>query len=276
MQNNRGQLKNNSHDDNSDQIPQHYSQSAHKHYIKETPASSKLPVNHFGQRIILISFSISSFLLSFGILTAYENLRDKETIPDTGDSIVNQVNKSIDNQYPEIDQEVKDLASDLGLTDKAKEIFYDHSPKIFESGDDLGYLCNKDIQINWRIRIDGCWSAKTKKIYLLNNDNLKKTTVHEFLHAIYYDLYIQDELEDINESIDIVFNENNDELKNLIGIYNDLSNHEDHEFGGLNTYNELHSFIGSEIEEIPKSLEDHYAQFFMDRQKILSLDEDDS
>lgn len=182
----------------------------------------------------------------------------------------------INNQYPDVSERVKRLAERLKLTASGKKLFYDHDPVIFNSADDPGFACNKELNIDWRIVIRGCWSAKDHKIYLLGDDLLETTAAHELLHAVYYDLYIHGGHEQINRHIDDVYNQNAEDLRDFIGIYNDLSDGGNDEFNNLNRYNELHSFIGSQIKDIPEELEEHYGLWFEDRTVITSFFEDNA
>ena len=212
------------------------------------------------QAIILGLAACSALCLSF--LGA--SLADSSKVDDR------QTGSTIDSQYPHIGQEVKDLAAALSLTEQGRQIFYDHDPQIFASADHPDFLHNKNISVDQRITINGYWSATTDKIYLIRDDKLEATAAHEFLHAIYYDLYISGQHETINEYITAAFNQNADELRPLISAYGDLLSNTG-EFSELNRYNELHSFIGTRIETIPDELEAHYAKYFANRRAIIQL-----
>lgn len=179
----------------------------------------------------------------------------------------------VEAQYPGIGQEIRDLADALHLTEKGRQIFYDHDPQIFASPNHPDFLCAKDIKIDRRVHIGGCWSAADGKIYLIRDGGLEAAAAHEFLHAVYYDIYINGEHEALNELITETFDRHADELRPLIGIYADLHTAAG-EFGDLNRYNELHSFIGTKITALPSELETHYAAYFTDRQAVIELDSD--
>ena len=240
------------------------------HYMKTKPKPVKIKTSRWLQALILVIGIIVSFFISFLSFTAYKSAVNEER-PKLTNNLSADENDMIDDQYPEIDQKIKDLANRIGLTKEAKKIFYQYKPEIFESSDNAGFICNKDVKISWRITISGCWSANTERIYLINDKKLETTATHEFLHAVYYDLYIRKEHEKINEYLNETYNQNVDELKQFVDTYDDLSKDDNNEFRELNRYNELHSLIGSQVEEIPVKLEDYYSRYFKDRQVVISF-----
>lgn len=235
---------------------------ARGNYMTAPLKRQPLATNWRRQTIVLGLAGLVAFCLSFAGANFYGSGGDEPV--GTGGT------GGLAGQYPHIGQEVKGLADTLGLTDKGRRIFYDHDPQIFASAGHPDFLCAKDIRIDQRVNISGCWSATDGKIYLVRGSELETAAAHEFLHAVYYDLYIDGEHEAINEMITEAFNQHTDELRPLIGIYADLHVH-DGEFGSLNRYNELHSFIGTLIAAIPAELEAHYAEYFEDRQAVIEL-----
>ncbi len=265
--NNSSRSDDDSHQRSSD-LQQNYPTAGH--YMKTKPKPAKIKTTRRLQALILVIGIVASFFISFLSFTVYESAVDKER-PKLTNNLSADENDAIDDQYPKIDQEVKDLANRIGLTKESKKIFYQYKPGIFESNDDAGFICNKEVKVSWRITISGCWSANTKRIYLINDKNLETTATHEFLHAVYYDLYIHDEHEKINEYLNEAYNQNIDELKQFVDTYDDLSKNDNNEFRELNRYNELHSLVGSQVGEIPAKLEDYYSRYFEDRQIIISF-----
>lgn len=262
---NSDNLKNRNQINQSDSV-------APKHYFKRFESKKPPPkINYFMRGIILIGACIFLVGLYFLAVNIYENfIKDQSS----SGSINNLNQANIDEQYPEISDEIKLLVTDMGFTNEAKAILYKYNPEIFESNTDSDFSCNQGIADNFRERINGCWSTSSRKIYLLRNNTLKITLVHEFLHAVYYELYIEDQeaLMKVEEDIEIVFNDHREELEEIIEVYNDLLNHNDEEgFNDLNRYNELHSFIGVQIDDIPPSLESHYAKYFKNRQLLIDL-----
>ena len=259
--------------DNSQQNPPKHPPSYPNsdHYMKPRTCPLKVKTNYWGQAFILTIAVVTCISISFLFSAAYGMFFGADNLEPTNNLSVSET--EVDREYPEIDQNVKDLANRLGLTEKAKKLFYDYEPEIFESRSHPNFLCDKDIKVSWRITISGCWSGKTKKIYLINDKKLETTAAHEFLHAVYYDLFLNGEHEEINKHLTETYNQNVEELKKFIDIYDDLSENEggSEEFKDLNKYNELHSFIGSQIEDMPIELEDHYAEYFKDRRVVVSF-----
>ena len=184
-----------------------------------------------------------------------------------------------DKNYPLIPSDIKDIANRIQLTDRAKQIFYSHEPKIFNSINDRDFVCANDLEIPEQKIIYGCWTDKPARIYLLKQkkeSDLDATAAHEILHAIYYDIFRNDpqRLEDLNNLLHEVYDANQSELHELIVFYEELhaSTHEaDDLFSTFSLDSELHSFIPAIIEELPEELEEHYAFYFKDRQFILDI-----
>ena len=234
---------------------------ARGHYIAGN-RRPKAASGRLGQIFILVAAGFGALCLSF-LAVIIREASQRETVAN-GDAA------HFDKQYPEISDKVKRLAADLGLTEAGKKIFYEYDPAIFEIANHPDFICNKNVRIDQRIMVSGCWSANTGRIYLLNDDKLLLTAAHEFLHAVYYDFYIADRHEDLNILLNEAFNQNAEELQPLISVYSNL--HVDAgEFSSLNRYNELHSFVGTQIEAIPDALEEHYATYFTDRTAIISI-----
>ncbi|MYB39802.1 hypothetical protein F4X86_00720 [Candidatus Saccharibacteria bacterium] len=229
------------------------------------PLKRRPPAANWRRQVIVLSLAaLVAFCLSFAAARFYG---PDEKPADNGSA------GQIEAQYPGIGQEVKGLADALGLTDKGRRIFYDHDPQIFASANHPDFLCARDIKIDRRVHIGGCWSASDGKIYLIRDDKLEAAAAHEFLHAVYYDAYVNGEHEALNVLITETFNQHADELRPLIGIYADLHTGTG-EFGNLNRYNELHSFIGVKIAALPDELEAHYAEYFSNRRAVIKLDSD--
>ena len=255
-------------DNNSTQQPaQHYASPN-----SNQPQKKSAKAIYLKRFFILLAAAVFSLTFSFLAANIYKQL-NRDRLPTSQILSTTEIDDdTIDSHYPDISQEIKDLANRLELTIEGKRLFYEYQPEIFETDSDPDYLCNKNVKVNWRVTISGCWSIQnTKKIYLLRNSNLETSAAHELLHAAYYDLYIHGKHETIEEDVITVFNQHNEELKKLINVYDSLHGDKNTEFKDLSVYNELHSFIGSQIEEIPQGLEEHYTRYFNDRQKIVSF-----
>ena len=174
----------------------------------------------------------------------------------------------IDQQYPLISQEIKDLANELQLTNRAKKTLYDHNPGIFEDPDDADYACGHG---DANTVIYGCWSiqAGEKSIQLIRSPSMQTTLAHELLHAIYYDARSRGETEELHALLDEVRQQYPSEIAEILAFY------EEHFDTDANDkfleYSEMHSFIGSQFYDLPEALEKHYGRYFKDRQRILTF-----
>ena len=174
-------------------------------------------------------------------------------------------NNALDDRYPLIDNEIKELANRLKLTDVAKAIFYDHNPQIFDDPNDPNFNCIQPT--NSDIVTLGCW--RLNSILLLRAGDIETTAIHELMHAIHYHLWgIQTDPE-IKALLTQVAQENPDRISAIWSLYQD---HHQNNATDQQTayYNELYAFIGTEFETIPAELEEHYSGFF-DRPTILGF-----
>ena len=177
--------------------------------------------------------------------------------------------EDVDRLYPGVDQEIKDLANQLGLTDSAKRILYDHDPKIFEDPGDPGYICGAGRPDTI---IYGCWSVEGERraIHLLRSPSIQTTLAHELLHAIYYDSVRRGESDGLHELLDEVRRARPAEIAEFLAFYQHHYT-EDPEWNSFLEYSEMHSFIGSQFRGIPAGLEDHYGAHFKDRSQVVAF-----
>ena len=154
----------------------------------------------------------------------------------------------IDQQYPLISQEIKDLANELQLTNRAKKTLYDHNPRIFEDPDDADYACGNG---DANTVIYGCWSieAGEKNIQLIRSPSMQTTLAHELLHAIYYDARSRGETEELHALLDQVRQQYPSEIAEILKFYQE---HFDTDANDkFLEYSEMHSFIGSQFHDLP-------------------------
>ena len=170
----------------------------------------------------------------------------------------------LDDEYAHIPDEVKLLIADLDLTAWAKKELYEHNPEIDETGDLMSCRTSLEDSV-----ILGCWVSD--KIYTrrLNDHLMKSSLAHELLHGIYYHAYRHGVSDEIDAYIDIVRQTHPEKTQKVLDTYADSD--PDPDVQRWIEYNELHSFIGTEFEDIPAEFEEYYAQYFNDRTKILGL-----
>ena len=174
--------------------------------------------------------------------------------------------EDIDSRYGNISQEVKDLAQRLGLTDKAKRIFYDHDPQIFESETADGYDCRTSSE---EVVVYGCWQIDS--IDILRTASMETTVAHELLHAIYYDLYTARRSDELNGWLKAFRQSRPEEVNAILEIYEGHYSSEDEETRQWAELSELHSFIGTQFDNLGDDLENHYAAYFKDRTVVVAF-----
>lgn len=121
------------------------------------------------------------------------------------------------------------------------------------------------------IRIFGCYyylldrvtgTIRTEEILAIGSSQDVLTFGHELLHAAYV-TFSQQTLEKLHEELDKVYSANKSQLDKSLQPYKRISKSE--------KLNELHSFIGTEVDELTPYLEEHYAQYFKNRSKLVSI-----
>lgn len=155
--------------------------------------------------------------------------------------------------------EVKALADNTQLQQKARDLFYASDPQIQDSA-----TFNVSCSSNEQSIVLGCYKAQ--RIYLYNikderfNGIKEVTAAHEMLHAAYERM---DEVEKarVNNLLKpLVENMKDPRLLELVELYNRT------EPGEL--YNEMHSILATEAAELTPDLEDYYKQYFKDRSVV--------
>jgi hypothetical protein len=118
------------------------------------------------------------------------------------------------------------------------------------------------------VSILGCYTNNKIYIYDVTDKELdgirEVTAAHETLHAAYDRLPIAD-----REKINALLEKEYVKLQNDAGYADRMAFYERTEPGERN--NELHSVIGTEVDDIDSELEDYYQQYFSDRQKTVTL-----
>ena len=180
------------------------------------------------------------------------------------------VQNYLDAQYPQISQEVKDLANRLTLTDDAKRILYRYDIQVFDSASSPGFTCGGTLESS-NVVTYGCWRSGGT-IQILRNHEPETTLAHEFLHAAYYDLS-DDEVEQLDGSLSLMRQQHAAELSVFLRPY---FRHADYRSATPRMkkwieYNEIHSFAGTQFAQVPQALEDHYARYFQNRQTVVNF-----
>lgn len=156
--------------------------------------------------------------------------------------------------------EVKALADNTQLEQRARDLFYASDPQVQDSAP-----FNASCSSNEQTIVLGCYKAQ--RIYLFNikderfNGIKEVTAAHEMLHAAYERMD-----ETTRRKVDamlqpLVENMKDPRLLELVELYNRT------EPGEL--YNEMHSILGTEAAELTPELETYYKQYFKDRSVVV-------
>ncbi len=158
-------------------------------------------------------------------------------------------------------ENVASVREKIQLTDRANLIFSATHPDL-EDRDDFNENCNAH---TIEISVLGCYSDGKIHIYNIQSKELngivESTAAHELLHAVWERL-------DGGEKFRLT--------DYLLDIYNDKKYH-DLLADDLGTYgqaeriDELHSRVGTEIMDLPEELEQHYAKYFKDQDRIVGF-----
>ena len=150
-------------------------------------------------------------------------------------------------------EEIVSLATDAGMNDTGKNYFYRFEPTLVDQAT-LDDKCS--------VEKLGCTEGRF--IYILQPTTESEryrtivTAAHEMLHVAYSRLSPQqrDDLEPLLKA----------ELAKPAdsGIRQELTGYAQEDY-----YNEAHSFIGSELPNLDRLLEQHYAKYFSDRTKTV-------
>ncbi len=157
------------------------------------------------------------------------------------------------------------LADTSSFNTQGRKLFYIYDPGFLKKEDFAGKC-----QIDEATIVLGCY-VNSNKIYVLDveDDRLagveQVTAAHEMLHAA-YDRLSSQEKKDIDAELGAVFASIKDQRL--------ISTIEDYQARDPSLVpNELHSIIGTEVANLPVSLEQYYSKYFIDRQSVVKKSE---
>ncbi|WP_166984686.1 hypothetical protein [Canibacter zhoujuaniae] len=173
----------------------------------------------------------------------------------------------IQTQQFEPSAEVATLEEHLQLTTAGSLVFRSTHPEIIDR-DRFNKAC-AGVDHREGGHVVGCYSHK-HAIYLFRvNDSrisgiVETTAAHELLHAAWAQLK-NGERESLQQQLLSFYEERkaaDPALAERMSVYEHLSE--------TSFANELHSVLGTEVSDLPKTLETHYSSYFKDRGAILS------
>ena len=155
--------------------------------------------------------------------------------------------------------EMVEIRERLNLTERARLTFAASRP-VLEERTEFNNHCNSH---NEEISVLGCYYSGHIYLYNVQAEELagvkESTAAHELLHAVWERMSAADKSEISKALLEVYYDEKyHDFLKEDLEVY---ENDE--------TIDELHSRVGTEIAELPKVLEDHYATVFKDQDEIV-------
>jgi hypothetical protein len=159
---------------------------------------------------------------------------------------------------------IKAIGSKVRFTDKGTFTFYATNP-VVSSPSDFNTKCPRQEAGS---PILGCYTSDDRiYVFDITNqqlDGMKEVTAaHEMLHAAWQRMSSEEQSR-IGALLTAEYEKNTDsELKERMAYY------QRNEPDALT--NELHSILGTEVEDLGSELESYYSQYFKDRQLILTL-----
>lgn len=158
---------------------------------------------------------------------------------------------------------VQTITERAELSDRGRFYFYASKPEVDEASV-FNQQCKKQEEHS---AILGCYAARRIFIYNVANaqlDGIKEVTAaHELLHAA-WDRLDKAEKERLGALLDKAYTKiGTDELEERMAYYARTQPGE--------RANELHSIVGTETADLGEELEAYYAQYFTDRQQIVTF-----
>lgn len=158
------------------------------------------------------------------------------------------------------------LATEAAMSERGRFLFYASVPELVPA-ESFDLFCSRDEP---GIGVLGCFTHAEARIYLfdITDADLEPFEVvvaaHEMLHAA-WDRLSDDDRDALEHSLEAVFAElgPDHELVDRIASYE--------AFDPRSRVPELYAIIGTEIAELPDTLEVHYAEFFDDRSVVVGV-----
>lgn len=156
------------------------------------------------------------------------------------------------------------LATRTGMSDGGRHVFYASEPEL-ANANTFNQSCGEH---EHSTAILGCYVGKRIYIYDVDNDELtgikEVTAAHEMLHAAYERLSNADR-QRVDQMITAYLPtlQRDKAFVERMKVYDTLSE--------ADRLNELHSVIGTEVEQLSSDLEAHYAAYFANRSRVTTL-----
>ncbi|MBQ1373593.1 hypothetical protein IIY66_02195 [Candidatus Saccharibacteria bacterium] len=151
------------------------------------------------------------------------------------------------------------IRNELGLTNRGEFLFNAAQPAL-NTAADFNLNCRQDES---EVAVLGCYTAGNIYIYDVKDAKLagirELTTAHELLHAVWARMS-GDERQEFSAALSQVFDKNRDLLESELDTYDASEKQE-----------ELYVRAGTEVKDLPETLEKHFAEIFEDQDKIVDF-----
>lgn len=151
------------------------------------------------------------------------------------------------------------IRDELGLTNRGEFLFNAAQPAL-NTAADFNLNCRQDES---EVAVLGCYTAGNIYIYDVKDAKLagvrELTTAHELLHAVWARMS-GDERQGFSTALSQVFDKNRDLLESELDTYDASEKQE-----------ELYVRAGTEVKDLPETLEKHFAEIFKDQDKIVDF-----
>lgn len=164
-------------------------------------------------------------------------------------------------------QQIASVDQRLKLTGRGTDIFYASAPLV-EQQKEFNNNCKTE---EHTAAILGCYYRN--RIYLFDIDNkeldgtMEVTAAHEMLHAAYGRLSIfeRPRIDALLKAEYAKLKDSNATLRETMAYYKQAEPND--------LVNELHSILGTTVAQLSPELEQYYAQYFSDRQAVVTLNQ---
>jgi hypothetical protein len=157
--------------------------------------------------------------------------------------------------------QIEALAQNSGMSDKGKKIFYVNDPRLSDRQEFANECESKEQTI-----VLGCYTGKNIFVFDVTDDRLagveEVTSAHEMLHAAYDRLSVSEKNKVDGLTAEAFQRMNNPRINSLIENYRKAD--------PSVVPNELHSILGTEVENLGPELEQYYSKYFIDRKIVVS------
>jgi hypothetical protein len=161
--------------------------------------------------------------------------------------------------------EIAKLATKTTMTDTARRLFYVNQPTIENRKSALNLCKSSEHTV-----VLGCY-VPNRGIFLQAVTDprlqgvMEVTAAHEMLHVAYQRMSIVEQTQ-LGKQLQAVLSKlDNPRIMKLVQTYSDQD--------PKSVNNELHSILGTEVQNLSPELEAHYRQYFTDRSTLVALSE---